>query len=242
MIRSRFMTSIAALALLAGTNVAFGQSPGGTKDTPSTGTSTQHSPSTAPQSGSDSSHTQMNRTQPSENSRENTPRQETTQSGESGKSSRQNAQDMRSNETKGHQSSEERSKGDRTKSSETERMRKNDNMNAERRGTDTQNGTQRSETRSQTTTGQAGAGAKLSTEQRSKITTVIREQRVQPETNVNFNISVGTRVPRTVHFHPLPADIVTIYPDWRGYEFFLVRDQIIVVNPRTYEIVAVLEA
>ena len=121
-------------------------------------------------------------------------------------------------------------------------MRKNDNMNAERRGTDTQNGTQRSETRSQTTTGQAGAGAKLSTEQRTKITSVIREQHVQPETNVNFNISVDTRVPRTVHFHPLPADIVTVYPDWRGYEFFLVRDQIVVVNPRTYEIVAVLEA
>ena len=108
MMRSRFMTSIAALALLAGTNLAFGQSPGGAKDTPSTGTSTQHSPSTAPQSGSDSSHTQMNRTQPPENSRGNTPRQETTQSGESGKSSHQNAQDMRSNETKGRQSTEER--------------------------------------------------------------------------------------------------------------------------------------
>lgn len=242
MIRSRFMTSIAALALLAGTGMAFGQIPGGAKDTPSSGTSTQHSPSTAPQSGSDSSHTQMNRSQPSENSRGNTPRQESTQSGESGRGSHQNAQDMRSNETKGHQSSEERSKGDRTKSSETERMRKNDNMNAERRGTDTQNNTQRSETRSQTTTGQAGAGAKLSTEQRTKITSVIRERHVQPEANVTFNISVGTRVPRTVHFHPLPADIVTVYPDWRGYEFFLVRDQIIVVNPHTYEIVAVLEA
>lgn len=242
MIRSRFMTSIAALALLAGTGMAFGQSPGGAKDTPSSGTPTQHSPSTAPQSGSDSSHTQMNRSQPSENSRGNTPRQESTQSGESGRGSHQNAQDMRSNEMKGHQSSEERSKGDRTKSSETERMRKNDNMNAERRGTDTQNSTQRSETRSRTTTGQAGAGAKLSTEQRTKITSVIREQHVQPETNVKFNISVGTRVPRTVHFHPLPADIVTVYPDWRGYEFFLVRDQIIVVNPHTYEIVAVLEA
>lgn len=242
MIRSRFMTSIAALALLAGTGMAFGQSPGGAKETPSTGTSTQHSPSTAPQSGSDSSHTQMNRSQPSENSRGNAPRQESTQSGESGRGSHQNAQDMRSNEMKGHQSSEERSKGDRTKSSETERMRKNDNMNAERRGTDTQNNTQRSETRSQTTTGQAGAGAKLSTEQRTKITSVIREQHVQPEANVTFNISVGTRVPRTVHFHPLPADIVTVYPDWRGYEFFLVRDQIIVVNPHTYEIVAVLEA
>src|SRR3979411_3021258 len=95
---------------------------------------------------------------------------------------------------------------------------------------------------STTTTGQAGAGAKLSTEQRTKITTVIKSQHVQPVTNVNFSISVGTRVPRNVGFHPLPAEIVTIYPDWRGYEFFLVRDQIVVVNPRTLEIVAFIDA
>jgi hypothetical protein len=95
---------------------------------------------------------------------------------------------------------------------------------------------------STTTTGQAGAGAKLSTEQRTKITTVIRNQHVQPTTNVNFSIAVGTRVPRTVSFHPLPTEIVDIYPSWRGYEFFLVRDQIVVVDPRTLEIVAVLEA
>jgi hypothetical protein len=35
---------------------------------------------------------------------------------------------------------------------------------------------------------------------------------------------------------------VTIYPDWRGYEFFLVGNEIVVVNPRTLEIVAVLDA
>jgi hypothetical protein len=98
------------------------------------------------------------------------------------------------------------------------------------------------ESKSTTTTGQAGAGAKLSTEQRTKITTVIKQQSVQPVTNVNFTISVGTKVPRTVSFHPLPAEIVTIYPDWRGYEFFLVRDEIIVVDPRTMEIVAVVNA
>ena len=65
--------------------------------------------------------------------------------------------------------------------------------------------TKAAETRSQTTTGQAGAGAKLSTEQRTRITTVIREQHVAPVNNVNFSISVGTRVPREVSFHPLPA-------------------------------------
>jgi hypothetical protein len=92
------------------------------------------------------------------------------------------------------------------------------------------------------TTGQAGASAKLSTEQRTKITTVIRDQHVQPLNNVNFSISVGTRVPRDVRFHPLPREVVTIYPEWRGYEFVLVHDQIVVIDPRTFEIVAILEA
>lgn len=110
---------------------------------------------------------------------------------------------------------------------------RNGRMNAETKGA--------AETKSQTT-GQAGAGGKLSSEQRTKITTVIRGQRIAPVNNVNFAISIGTRVPREVSFHPLPTEVVTVYPEWRGYEFFLVRDQIIVVDPRTLEIVAVLEA
>jgi Protein of unknown function (DUF1236) len=93
------------------------------------------------------------------------------------------------------------------------------------------------------TVGQAGAGGKLTTEQRTKVTTVIKEQHVSPVTNVNFSISVGTRVPREgVSFHPLPTEIVNVYPDWRGYEFILVRDQILVINPDSLEIVAVLDA
>jgi hypothetical protein len=105
-------------------------------------------------------------------------------------------------------------------------------------------GSTAAEGRSQTstTTGQAGAGARLTTEQRTRISTVIRDQHVAPVNNVNFAITVGTRVPREIGFHPLPQEIVTIYPEWRGYEFFLVRDEIIVVDPRTLEIVAVLPA
>jgi Protein of unknown function (DUF1236) len=97
------------------------------------------------------------------------------------------------------------------------------------------------DSKSSTTTGQAGAGAKLNSEQRSKIATVIKQQNIAPATNVSFSISVGTRVPRTVGFHPLPAEIVSIYPNWRGYQMFLVGDQIVVVNPRTLEIIAVLD-
>ena len=93
-----------------------------------------------------------------------------------------------------------------------------------------------------TTTGQAGAGAKMSAEQRTTVRAAITKQNVKPVTNVNFSISIGTRVPRTVSFYPLPTEVITIYPSWRGYQFFRVGNEIIVVNPRTLEIVAVLEA
>jgi hypothetical protein len=154
---------------------------------------------------------------------------------ESGKSEK----NMRAEEHKGK--SEERNQRTEERNGRT----MDHNRNAEERNgmkSDSSKSAVDTNRSSRTTTGQAGAGAKLSTEQRTKITSVIRNEHVQPTTNVNFSIAVGTRVPRTVSFHPLPTEIVDIYPSWRGYEFFLVRDQIVVVDPQTMEIVAVLEA
>jgi hypothetical protein len=117
-----------------------------------------------------------------------------------------------------------------------QRQGREKNLNAE-------GGGGRETQRSQTTTGQAGAGAKMSTEQRTRITTVIRNEHVAPINDVDFSIAVGTRVPRErISLRALPAQVITIYPEWRGYEFFLIRDEIVVVDPRTLEIVAVLPA
>ena len=93
------------------------------------------------------------------------------------------------------------------------------------------------------TTGQgAGAGAaKLTTEQRTKITTILKQHKVEPA-HLNVSVRVGTRVPATVHFYPLPAEVIAIYPEWRGYDYILVGDEIVVIDPRTHEIVAILEA
>lgn len=71
---------------------------------------------------------------------------------------------------------------------------------------------------------------------------MIKQQHIAPVTNVNFSVSVGTRVPRDVHFHPVPAEIVTIYPTWRGYNLIMVSNQILIIDPATYEIVAVIDA
>ena len=99
------------------------------------------------------------------------------------------------------------------------------------------------QTKSNATVGQGAAagGAKLSSEQRTKITTVFRRHKVRSE-HLNISVRVGARVPDTVHFYPLPIEVVEIYPEWRGYDYILVGDEILVVNPRTHLIVAVLEA
>jgi len=92
------------------------------------------------------------------------------------------------------------------------------------------------------TTGQGAAGsAKLTTEQRTKISSVIRSQKVE-RANLNVSVSVGTRIPASVHVHSLPQEVIVIYPEWRGYDYILVGEQIVIISPRTHEIVAVLEA
>ena len=94
-----------------------------------------------------------------------------------------------------------------------------------------------------TTTGQGAAAgsAKLSTEQRTKITSIIKQHKVE-STKLSVSVSVGTRVPASVHLYPLPVEVIEVYPAWRGFEYILVGDQIVVINPRTHEIVAILEA
>jgi hypothetical protein len=92
--------------------------------------------------------------------------------------------------------------------------------------------------------GERGGSVQLSEDQRSQIKTVIGRgsgARLS-RSNVNFDISVGTRVPRSVHFVTLPSEIVSIVPQYRGFEYFLVEDEIVIVDPHTLEIVAVIPA
>jgi hypothetical protein len=83
----------------------------------------------------------------------------------------------------------------------------------------------------------------LSTEQRTKIRTTVLQQSNAPRVSkVDFQISVGTRVPKTVRAVALPTTVVEVYPQWRGFLYFIVGDEIVVVEPNTMEIVAVLSA
>jgi hypothetical protein len=237
---NRLMITAATAALIAGTGFANAQ--GMNREAPSAGAGTQQS---APSSDRGSSAaTPMNRDSATDQGMKSTQSDEKMQpQGQpKGGKNQQTQGDMKSG-PKGEKSAQD-NKGDKPNNMRSETNDKGaagKDMKAEDRNGSMKADSKGADSKSQTV-GQAGAGAKLSGEQRTKITTVIRNQHVAPVTNVNFSISVGTRVPRNVSFHPLPAEIVTIYPDWRGYEFILVNGQIVVIDPQSFEIVAVLDA
>jgi hypothetical protein len=96
---------------------------------------------------------------------------------------------------------------------------------------------------SKSTTGNAATSATAAppAEKRTQITSAIKQEKVEEVTNVNFSLSIGTAVPAGVRYHALPSRIVEIYPEWRGYEFILVRGKYIILRPQTHEIVYIIE-
>jgi len=86
-----------------------------------------------------------------------------------------------------------------------------------------------------------GGNVTLTTEQRTRIReTVLTGGNAPRVTNVNFPITVGTAVPTSVHVVSVPPVLIEVHPEWRGYDYFVVGDQIIVID-HGHHIVAVLD-
>jgi hypothetical protein len=80
----------------------------------------------------------------------------------------------------------------------------------------------------------------INTEQRTEITQVIREEKVEP-VDVDFDVNVGVAVPRTVTLRPLPPRVIEIVPAYRDYEYFVLADgRIVIVEPATLKVVYIL--
>lgn len=97
----------------------------------------------------------------------------------------------------------------------------------------------------QTNTAQSGSAkvsvsASLNEGQRTRVVESFARLNMAPVNKVNFSVSVGGAVPRDVRVQPLPAEVVEVMPQYRGYNFLVVRDDIVIVEPSTYQIVDVL--
>jgi Protein of unknown function (DUF1236) len=91
---------------------------------------------------------------------------------------------------------------------------------------------------------QAGTQSKVSltSQQRARIHNVVLHRdfsrlRVR---NVDFDIRIGVVVPRSFHLFVIPEDIVFIVPEFRHFRCFFFDDELVIVDPVTFEIVAVI--
>ena len=119
-----------------------------------------------------------------------------------------------------------------------ERTNERSGQTNERSGQTNERGT--AETRG----GNTNVSVNLTSEQRTKIHSIVVSEHNAPRVaHVDFDVRVGTVVPRgKVKFVTVPSTIVEIEPQWRGFEYFMVGDEIVIVDPATLRIVAVIPA
>jgi Protein of unknown function (DUF1236) len=209
---NRFLISVAAAALIAGTGLANAQGTSPSRDAPASGATQQNNapPSAAP----------TNR--------------DASQSGAPAEAPK--AAQSKEMAPKAEKSAQDNMKGPASKD-----MKADTKAPADSKGT-ADNKAGSTATESKTTGNAAtSATAAPPAEKRTQIVSAIKSEKIQETTNVNFNISVGAVIPSSVRFHALPPRIVEIYPEWRGYEVVYVKGRYIIVRPQTHEIVYIIE-
>src|SRR5947209_11216487 len=90
--------------------------------------------------------------------------------------------------------------------------------------------------------GSKAAAAPMSSEQNVKFRETLKGEKTERLSDVKFSISIGEEIPISVRFHRLPARIVEYAPQYRGFDYILVGDDILIVDPSTHRIVAVIAA
>jgi hypothetical protein len=261
-----FLSGVAALALVAGTSLAAAQNPSGSPSGGSHGNQAQTSRSTAPKGSADhartqpSSHSGQTAQGGDQGSRPGPKGTGTDQraqqpDGNNGASSGANhaAQvehpQAGASRSRGHQTgtdaAAEPRRGHGTAAQSDQRTLRGLQGNArkelqENGGSGTQPGHESGNGSAQQT-GQGG-NVTLSEQQRTTIRKTVIEARGAPKVgHVDFDVKVGAAVSRSrVHVMSVPETLARIEPRWRGYEYFIYEDEVVIVDPRNMTIVAVL--
>jgi hypothetical protein len=97
-----------------------------------------------------------------------------------------------------------------------------------------------SDTQQRTGANQQPQGVNLTTQQQTRIRETVFTQRNVPRVDrVDFALRVGVPVPPRVHLVTVPPTFIEIHPEWRGHQYFVVRDEIVIVDDNRH-VVAVI--
>jgi hypothetical protein len=84
------------------------------------------------------------------------------------------------------------------------------------------------------------ATGNISPDQRTRLHDIVPTGNLRRAAHANFAVRVGTRVPRSVRIYGIPESIVEIVPEYRGFDYIIVGDDLLIIDPRTLQIVYVL--
>jgi hypothetical protein len=256
-------TLLLTTALLAGATVALAQNAPNTRQTEGASQTQQGQEHQAPGDRTTGQSTQREREgqnqRQGQNQERGNQRQGQAQQGQSEQGNAQNEE--RENQHQGQTQKGQRQQGN-TKEGENQRQgtaqrrqqgnvqneepknqRQGQAQHDQRRQGNAQNQGQERENQRQGQT-QQGQGAQgtvnLTSEQRTKIRQdVFSGSNVPRVDNVNFSLRTGTVVPNEVRIVEVPETLVAIHPEWRGDRYFVVRDDLVVVD-RDHRIIAVM--
>ena len=70
----------------------------------------------------------------------------------------------------------------------------------------------------------------------------MRDRNIPRINDTTFDVSVGGVVPSSTRLVAIPPAVLRIYPAFRGDRVVMVGNEILIVDPATYRIIAVLPA
>ncbi|HVV80563.1 MAG TPA: DUF1236 domain-containing protein [Pseudolabrys sp.] len=73
--------------------------------------------------------------------------------------------------------------------------------------------------------------------QEKQLTSVMRKHRVE---TVDVKVSVGSVAPANARLIAVSSDFIDVFPQFRGYSYFSTREDIVVVEPSTRKVVALI--
>ena len=91
--------------------------------------------------------------------------------------------------------------------------------------------------------GGAASATNISSEERTKVTSEIRNVNIKEAVNIDVAVNIGSVAPTTIeeYWVPVPTEILRIVPAWRSYRIVKIRGRIFVIEPSSRKIVYVLE-
>jgi hypothetical protein len=81
---------------------------------------------------------------------------------------------------------------------------------------------------------------KLTAAQKQTIYTSISNQKQKETAPPDFRAAVGAVVPPSIELQPLPKTIVELIPELKDYEYAMVANQVLVVDPKNKHVIEII--